>query len=287
MPAVNKIRTEELFRSRQALMASMHGKEKALVPVFKKNWNIDVVPESSVDTDQLGTFTGETERWLTPKEAAIKKCHLALDAAGHDLAIATEGSFGPHPQMPFLPFHEEWIALVDRRNNLEICLVERSMKTNYGGAWIESPKELHDFLARIGFPFHGLILGNAFPERDKVVKGITNWSEARHAYMILSRDRKKVYAESDMRAMFNPSRMLVIAKLGRRLTEAMHRPCPVCHKPGFAHQFDKAGLPCSQCGYPTQTTAHHIYTCQHCAFEEAIPTANEFGDPSYCLICNP
>jgi len=61
---------------------------------------ICIVPEN-LDTDLLGTFSGEIERELSPMDAARQKCLLAMELTGADLAVASEGSFGAHPLLYF------------------------------------------------------------------------------------------------------------------------------------------------------------------------------------------
>jgi hypothetical protein len=58
-----------------------------------------VVPD--LDTDTLGIFSGDVEPTDNAITTAGKKCLMAMDVAGADLAIANEGSFGLHPSIIF------------------------------------------------------------------------------------------------------------------------------------------------------------------------------------------
>ena len=54
-----------------------------------------VVVAAEVDTDRLGTFTGEVERPGPPRETALMKARLGQRATGLPRALASEGVFGP------------------------------------------------------------------------------------------------------------------------------------------------------------------------------------------------
>lgn len=60
------------YDNKQVLLATMHGKEKAISNIFLKNLNCEVCVES-FDTDQFGTFTGEKPRLLNPYETCLLK----------------------------------------------------------------------------------------------------------------------------------------------------------------------------------------------------------------------
>lgn len=57
-------------------LATMHGKEKAIAPAFKRHLGMSVLPCDFIDTDAFGTFTGEIVRQATPLETAIAKAKL-------------------------------------------------------------------------------------------------------------------------------------------------------------------------------------------------------------------
>jgi len=98
----------------------MHGKERAVAPAFGPIVGLNVVATAGVDTDVLGTFSGETLRRGTMLETAVAKARLGVEATGLRLAIASEGSFGPHPQIFFMPAGIELLVLVDVDQGLVI-----------------------------------------------------------------------------------------------------------------------------------------------------------------------
>ena len=136
------------FEGREIRIATMHGKEKVIGPALEKAFKMKY-SVAAFDTDLLGTFSGEVERVLTPLEAARAKCRIALEADDAELAIASEGSFGTHPTLYFMPSDEEILLLVDRKNDLEIAVKHTSLQTNYGYFSIESDEPLADFLKRV------------------------------------------------------------------------------------------------------------------------------------------
>ncbi len=124
-------RDSDLFIGRKLLVASMHNKHQVIAPIFKREWNSEVVCEVEMNTDQFGTFSGEIERELDPLSSAIAKCRLGLNLSGLDLGVATEGSFGPHPSLPWMAAHEEWMVLLDEKNDLTISKRKWSINTNF------------------------------------------------------------------------------------------------------------------------------------------------------------
>lgn len=72
------------------------------------------------------------------------------------MAIASEGSFYPHPAFPFISCDREIILLLDRDNDLEIIGQEISTETNHNHTQVSTIEEALEFAASIGFPEHGL-----------------------------------------------------------------------------------------------------------------------------------
>lgn len=89
------------WAGRQAVIGTMHGKEAVIGPRLSALGLTSLVPEN-FDTDRFGTFTGEVKRVGTQLEAARQKARAAMAATGAPIGVASEGSFGPHPAIPFL-----------------------------------------------------------------------------------------------------------------------------------------------------------------------------------------
>ena len=92
-----------------------------------------------------------------------------------------------------------------------------------------------------------------------------------------------------MRAMYNPSRMLVIENTTKKLVKKINSCCPQCNIPDFGVKDIKIGLKCSLCGSPSNPTLSYIYNCTKCDFnkEEMYPHKKTTEDPMYCIYCNP
>jgi len=277
------------WAGRRAVLATMHGKEAAIAPPLA-TLGLRVEVARGIDTDSLGTFTGEIPRPGTPLETAIAKARMGMAATGADLGIASEGAYGPDPLVPFLAQGEEWLAAVDAARGLVIAerLVER--RPVYDHATAASVAGLRDFLHRVGFPEHGLIVqpnagtGGA----RKGLRAQAALDRAVSACAAASADGLAL-VQTDMRAHMNPTRMATIGRLAGLLAERMLRACPACAALGFGVRRAAPGLPCRWCGAETSLHGGSVMGCTACAHEEirAEDGAPETADPGYCPACNP
>lgn len=278
-----------MFKGRNLLIATKHEKEKVIAPILEKELGVKCFLASDLDTDKLGTFTGEVERKDNPIITARNKCLMAMELTNCDLAIASEGSFGSHPTIFFAHADDEFLLFIDKKNELEISARELSLETNFNGSEIKTGKELQEFAANSKFPSHGLILRKSKDDLGDIVKGITNEEQLNKAFYTLITNYGTAYVETDMRAMYNPTRMKVIEKAAFKLVDKIKSLCPRCETPGFGIMDRKEGLPCQQCHFPTRSTLSYIYSCQKCNYkkEEKYPNGKQTEDPMYCDICNP
>ncbi len=278
-----------LFENRKLLIATKHGKESVIAPLLEKALGVKCIVPENYNTDIFGTFTGEIERKNDPVSTLRQKCQHAMNMFDCDLAVASEGSFGPHPSLYFANADDELLILIDRKNELEIKARELSLETNFSGSEIKSEKELREFASRALFPSHALILRNKKNSNLRIVKGINNKEALLSSYHELLQQFNTVYAETDMRAMFNPSRMKVIGKATENLISNIKTCCPQCNTPGFEITEIKTGLPCKWCGHPTQSPLYFVYTCSKCSFKKKtfFPHHKSNEDPMYCPNCNP
>jgi len=278
-----------MFKGRSLVIATKHEKEKVIAPLLEQALNVVCFIQEGFDTDTLGTFTGEIERELDPIATARQKCLLAMEVSNCDLGIASEGSFGPHPSLFFASADDEFLIFIDTKNNLEIIVRELSTETNFNGSEIKHDQELLDFADLVKFPSHGLILRKSKTDNSDMVKGITNLEDLKKSFHLMLEKFGTVYAETDMRAMYNPSRMTVIKKAAEKLVDKVNSCCPQCNIPGFGVTEAKKGLECSLCASPTNATLSFIYSCQKCHFkkEEMYPHKKTTEEPMYCDYCNP
>ncbi len=278
-----------MFKGRNLLIATKHDKEKVIAPILEKELGVKCFVPTNFDTDELGTFTGEIDRKDDPITTARNKCLMAMELVHCDLAVASEGSFGPHPSLYFIPANEEFLLFLDTKNGLEIVVREISTDTNFNGSEIRTEKELHEFAENSNFPSHGLIIRKLKDDFGDIVKGITDIDILNNTFQAFISMYGMAHVETDMRAMYNPTRMKVIEKATIKLADKINTLCPDCKMPGFGITEAKQGLPCENCNFPTQGTLSHIYSCQKCAYsnEKRFPHNKQFEEPAYCNICNP
>jgi ribosomal protein S27AE len=278
-----------MFSGRELVVATKHQKEKVIAPIIEHALGVKCIVPGGLDTDLLGTFSGEVERVDDPIATARKKCLMAMEQTHATLAVASEGSFGPHPSLFFVPADEEFLFFMDRENDLEIIVREISTETNFNKKEISTREELDSFAHLAGFPSHGLILKSKASDHQDLIKGIQDWDELYQAFDKIIDKASSVHVETDMRAFCNPTRMRVIEKAAIKLVEKIKSVCPNCSTPGFGITDHREGLPCSWCGSPTRSTLSYIYSCTKCSFfrEENYPNGKKEEDPMYCDRCNP
>lgn len=271
------------------MIATMHGKEQVLAPLMMETLGVEIIMPSGFNTDFFGTFTGEIERTLSPLDAAIAKCKAGMQQTGCDLAIANEGSFGPHPVIGFVSSDEELVVLVDAKHQLQIAAKELSTETNFNGKKCNSFAEVKSFAEQVQFPAHGLIMRKEKESISPIIKGITDWDVLEKESSTFIQNYGHVFVETDMRAMYNPSRLKVIRQAASKLVTKIFSACPRCYAPGYDVVDYVSGLPCSNCGAPTRSILAHIYKCPHCNMEEKkfYPYGKKEEDPMYCDVCNP
>lgn len=279
-----------LFKNRNLVIASKHGKERVLAPLLKEKLELLPFPAHNLDTDAFGTFTGEIERTLSPLEAAKHKCREALKLENCDLAIASEGSFGQHPFYSFIPADEELLYFIDAKHNIEIVQRELSTHTNFNAAPVNHPGELLSFAKLAGFPSHGLILRTTDQAgRSEIVKGITDERALLDTFNRFAREDAQISIETDMRAHVNPTRMQVIKDCAIKLINRIQSLCPTCDWPGFGVIDAIPGLPCERCDFPTRSTLKHVYQCSRCKYTHDLqfPHGKRVEEATFCDYCNP
>ena len=202
----------ELFKNRAAVLLTMHQKEDVIFPVLQETGMVLKV-NKTYDTDLLGTFTNEIARKGSQLDAARAKALKAIEITGHPIGIASEGSFGAHPYIFFAPADYELVMLVDAENEIEIVGWELSTDTNFSGTEVASYEDALTFAETIGFPQHGLVAKYLTSNGEKKIaaKGLISSKALKQAIAeaIQFSTDGKVYLETDMRAMYNPTRMKV------------------------------------------------------------------------------
>ncbi len=264
-----------------------------IVPALRDGLGLIVSLAQGVDTDALGTFTGEIARAGSIREAAISKARLGMTMTKTPIGIASEGSYGPHPVIPFVAVGIELMVLVDDTRDIIITehLVENAPV--YGHTQAKSIDELGAFLERVRFPDHALIvkpnvaISPSFPIH-KGVHSVQCLADA-IAECAASSPDGQAFIQNDIRAHMNPTRMASISRLAQKLRARLETPCPACNLPGYGRIDVETGLPCEWCGTPSMLVRYEIFGCVACSHREhrARPDGRHHADPGNCPRCNP
>lgn len=288
------------YRGATAALATMHGKESAISPAMLSHLGLRIVAPPNLDTDALGTFTGEVPRVGTMRDVAIRKARLGMRASGLRIGIANEGSFGPHPVIPFVRAGMEVMVLVDDERDLIITESLIAEEVVHEETLIASASELEQFLPRARFPTHALVVApnltaspwwKLHPEYARARKGVVRHSDLADAVDRAARisEDGRARVATDLRAHMNPTRMRAIARLASLLAARIATCCPACQAPGFGKAGPAPGLPCRTCGEESTIPRGDILKCPACAYERedgrlAVCVPAEPGD---CPRCNP
>ncbi len=289
---MSAIRTVRSYRGQVAAIATMHGKQRAIAPELRRLAGLEVEIATGIDTDALGTFTGEIQRHGTMLNTARAKARLGIKATGHSIGLGSEGSFGPHPSLPFVAGASELLVLIDIQRGLEVKEFRRTLRTNYAQIAVALGDDMGAFLTHAHFPSHALCAQPVEPRGlAHIVKGIIDRGELETVIRKLARQSctSRVLLTTDMRAHVNPTRMHMIGRVARRLGVRLARSCPVCGAPGFGLVDIEQGLPCRWCEAPTQVMRAEIHGCARCDYRlhQRERPANARAERSHCQGCNP
>jgi DNA-directed RNA polymerase subunit RPC12/RpoP len=282
-----------LFDNRVAILATKRHKEKAIAPILEQELGIQVIVPQDFDTDRFGTFTRDVKRIGNQLEAARLKADTILSLTNETLALASEGTFGPHPSNPFVPCNRELVILLDKKNQVEIIGQAVSIETNFSHRVIKNTQEAYEFADKVGFPEHAVVvmLHPSSENQEEIIKGINTTEQLVEAVTFALKRSKtgEIHIETDMRALYNPTRMKNIARATHDLIQKIRNACPNCDFPGFDVFSRKRGLPCAYCLSPTELTLAVTYKCQKCGFFKDVmfPDGIQEADPSLCNYCNP
>ncbi|MEE4300557.1 MAG: DUF6671 family protein [Pseudomonadales bacterium] len=275
------------------MLATRHGKESVIVPALAPLGLL--VEVADVDTDAFGTFTGETPRPGDMLETAVAKARAGMAASGADLGVASEGAFGG-ALGGFATDARELIVLVDDHARRVSHVVRAGLATNQAALVVEQAADeaLADFLQRVGFPAHGLVVFAEAPraegpevEEKGIVEAARLEAALEQALARSSVGRARI--ETDMRAHLNPTRMGRIAELAEAFAARLATPCPRCGAWGYGPVDALRGLPCGDCGAVTSLVRPVVHGCEVCGHREERPRDDGLAaaDPQWCPLCNP
>lgn len=277
------------YFGKNVVLTSKHFKKSMIEPSFRKLLEIKLI-ECPADTDILGTFSGEVERTLPPLETALQKARLGLDQLGMDLGIASEGSIGPDPIIPFLNSDIEILVFIDLVNKIEIIEVFRSFDIIAFQKIVSINENLDEFLIKSDFPNHKLIVRSNLDGTLNPIKGIGNKTDLKNAIELMARNStdRQVSIESDLRAHCSPSRALNIKSAAEILAKRVKAQCKICNSPGWGKVDVEKGLECQSCGANVEKAIkREVFGCYKCDHKEFGDQLSLFADPAICDWCNP
>jgi hypothetical protein len=281
-----------VYENEAILLTTMHRKEEVIAPIVAQWLKATITIADTIDTDQLGTFSGEVLRTSSPLETAIKKCQIGMTAYNTQYGLANEGSFGPHPIIPFLSCNYETVVFIDKQRGLIIHESIISSDTNFMRKTVFFDDPLEKLLQVCKFPDHALIVRPTNMEIKNIVfKGIQTLYDLDNAIKKCSQlsDDRKVIIETDMRAHKNPSRMKIIGQATTLLCKKILKQCPRCKMPGWGKQEAIRGLPCIHCNEPTHLKKYLLYKCSNslCVFTKKRRSDITYAQAEDCPNCNP
>lgn len=279
MPSKNPSRR---FQGAHFGLLSLHGKETILAPMLYQRWRASLTHSEAYDTDSLGTFSGDVERSLSPTECALKKARLALELTGADFGLGSEGSFNTGP-WGFGVINQELVACVPASGNWYVVGWHTALAAVEECRYDEPERQAH-FWQHLPEGQGVMLIANGL-----IAKGIRTQSEAKSQLYQwygehIPSDLRIAY---DLRAHQSPVRRTNIALAVFNLLDRLDSPCGECGQPGFWPDREEAGLPCADCGCPTQSPRARIAHCESCGNQQIIPVEAEYADPASCQWCNP
>jgi hypothetical protein len=268
-----------------ASLATKHQKERWIAPAFNQ---LDIkIKHAPIDTDQLGTFSGEIPRIGRPNEVVLKKARAGMVHAGTNFGLASEGSVGPDSKLLFVNSDVELMAWIDDENEIEIVESIKSFDLVAGSKSFKINEPYQDFLKNIDFPNHAVILRGEAPN-TKIFKGVVDLKELNNLISELFKESQSVIIESDLRAHCSPSRQLVIKNLAKKLVDRLAKLCEECGQPGWGEIDFTYGLNCDQCGELNERAiSGKVLGCCKCNNRKEILSERNAISAAECNYCNP
>ena len=276
------------YRDQQVALLTQHGKEDVIAPVLAKLPGCRVEKVEGFDTDLLGTFTRDIAREGSQLDAARKKARIGMELSGLSIGIASEGLFGTDPFTGMLPWNRELLIWIDDRLGIEIVATSAG-KTNCSHRLVDSWQEAEDFARSVGFPEHHLVVRPTDEKHLELRKGLADWASLQNAvtWALNSAPNRRAFMETDMRAFANPTRMENIRLAAEDLALRLTSLCPACGVPGFSRVELLLGLPCEDCGTPTNEAKADIHCCVRCEHQMLVERELEYASAQFCDYCNP
>lgn len=279
---------ESIYLGQRVALLTQHGKEMPLSEVLADGLGCKIQHIGNYDTDQFGSFTRDIARVGSQLDAARAKARMGMRLAGLPIGLASEGAFGPNPLTFLLPHNLELLLWIDEGLGIEV-VATASGKTNFACKTVSDYAAAKIFADSAGFPQHYLIVRPDDEHHPQFRKGLSSWEDFAEAVewaLCLSTERK-AFIETDMRAFANPTRMYTIRRAAENLLQNLKSLCPECAAPGFAKSDIMRGLPCENCGQPTEEAFADIHRCVRCDHQILVNRDKPFASAVNCAYCNP
>ena len=279
---------ESVYYGQRVALLTQHGKQTPLGEVLSEKLGCQLEHVSGYDTDQLGTFTRDIARSGSQLDAARAKARLGMTLSGLPIGLASEGAFGPDPVFLMMPHNMEMLVWIDDLLGIEVVATALG-KTNFSHITVKDWSDAKYFAESAGFPEHYLILRPNDEHHPAFRKGISDWDSLKDAvdWALASSPVCRAFIETDMRAFANPTRMQAIRNAAEVLAQKLQSLCPDCRSPGFAKSGVIRGLPCEDCGQPTEIAKADIHRCVRCEYKLLVAREPGFAEPRDCAYCNP
>jgi hypothetical protein len=276
------------YHGRRAVLSTKHDKLRLIGPSVLRHVGlvVDAVP---VDTDRLGTFTGDIARSGSAWETAVAKARIGMRAERCPVGIASEGSIGPHPSAPFINAAIELVVLVDDELGIVIGESETGFDIVAVGADITPGDNIELMLKQGQFPAHAMTVRPAVGVPLPTYKGIRTLRELERAVgecaSVSCNSRARI--ETDLRAHQCPTRRPIITRAAERLAVRLAACCPECNTPGWGIVRLELGLPCELCGRSLSVPRADVFGCSKCPAVLIVNRRHAVADPAGCQWCNP
>ena len=255
-------------------LATIHAKERAIAAPFMRVLGARVVAAPGVDTDSLGTFSGEIARPASPVEVTDMKARMTFAAMDVDCSLASEGSYGPIHKVPLKAGGMEILTFIDRKRGVRVTETLTTHRTNWRMLYFKAGEDERILreLAALGFPDFGVFV----MQNDNWLTAVKDLAMVEDIVAAVNRAARRsadgqALLIPDMRAHRNPLRMKVIRATAWRLARRLIDLCPKCGSPGFGHIDSRRGLPCEGCGDATHWIHFEIDGCSGCGHAVARP----------------
>ena len=263
-----------------------------MAPPFRRVLDAEIVVAPQLDTDELGTFSGEVPRPDALVETCAIKAELAFRSLDVDCAIANEGSYGPIDAVPLVPSGVEIMAFLDRKRGIRIIETLSDASHQLAPAALQGGRSQHRQGGE-GDRLPALRRVRAVQQRH----GPSDQERAGHP------GRRRLGDEPGGQALrgrhggadrrhARPSQSHAHARAARAVVaarQAAGASLPEMRCAGLRQIGNRRGLPCEGCAKPTHWVHFEIDGCSVCGHAETRPRKDgrKTAAKLSCASCSP